>query len=78
MRRASGEALALERAILERSGAGEDALARARLRAAGGPRASSRATSASRPFRRGVWVRFRLPKGAYATVVMREITKVAV
>jgi tRNA pseudouridine13 synthase len=70
--RAAGE---LERAILAASGVEVEALARARL---------DGSRRAARVFPRDVEVeateetlrlRFRLPKGAYATVVMREITK---
>ena len=75
MRWANGAAGDLERAVLESSGVEVEALSRARL---------DGSRRAARIFPRDVGVedadgalrvRFSLPKGAYATVVMREVTK---
>ena len=75
MRWAGGSAGELERAVLESSGVEIEVLARARL---------DGSRRAARIFPRDVDVeasdgalriRFRLPKGAYATVVLREVTK---
>jgi tRNA pseudouridine13 synthase len=75
MRWAGGAAGELERAVLAASGVDVETLARAKL---------DGSRRAGRVFPRDVdveatggalRVRFRLPKGAYATVVMREVTK---
>lgn len=75
MRQAQGEARALEDAILAASGVTLADLARARLdgtrRAAWvRPRACTLAEAAE-----GLWLGFELPKGSYATVVLREVQK---
>jgi len=75
MRWAKADALAIERAVLEASGIDEAALARAGLsgtrRAAWiYPRALELEAVAE-----GLWVRFELPKGSYATVVLREFSR---
>lgn len=75
MRWARADALALEREILAATGVDEAALARAGL--PGTRRAAwiwveelELESSAE-----GLWVGFRLPKGSYATSVLRELTK---
>lgn len=75
MRWATGEALALERAILDRFLADEDALARARLPGSRRPARVFPSDVEVDLVEDALRVRFRLPKGAYATVVMREVTK---
>lgn len=75
MRAASGAPGALEDEVLRASGATADDFARARL---GGSRRAARvfpADLAVEEHPEGLRFAFRLPKGAYATVVMREITK---
>ncbi len=75
MRWATGEAGARERAVLEATGVTEDMLRRARLD-------GSRRLARIRPFAAEVAAdgddltfAFTLPKGAYATVVLREVCK---
>jgi len=75
MRWAKAEALALEREVLAASGIDEAALARAGL---GGTRRAAwlyPAALALEAAPEGLWVAFELPKGAYATVVLREFVK---
>jgi tRNA pseudouridine13 synthase len=75
MRWAKGAALEIERAVLEASGIDEAALARAHL--PGTRRAAwiyPRAL-ALEAVPEGLWVGFELPKGSYATVVLREFTR---
>jgi tRNA pseudouridine13 synthase len=78
MRPASGEPGELERAVLEAAGVDASALAGARLAGSRRPaRVFPRDTSvALHP--EGLHVAFRLPKGAFATMAMREITKAPV
>jgi tRNA pseudouridine13 synthase len=75
MRWAGGSAGDLERAVLEASGVRVDALGRARL---DGSRRAARFFPREIEIEEAddaLRIRFRLPKGAYATVVMREVTK---
>lgn len=75
MRAASGEPGALEEAVLRASGAVAEDFARARL---DGTRRAARVFPAGLAVEEhadGLRFAFQLPKGAYATVVMREITK---
>ncbi len=78
MRAAGGEPGALERELLLASGVDADALSNARLAGSRRPaRVFPRETSVElRP--EGLRVAFRLPKGAFATMAMREITKAPV
>ncbi|MFI4862537.1 MAG: tRNA pseudouridine(13) synthase TruD, partial [Phycisphaerales bacterium JB063] len=79
---ASGEPLALERAALERSGLTEGELANADLRGVEGTRRPMRIMPRSAEVSAGVdehgpYIKtsFDLPRGAYATMVMRELMK---
>lgn len=82
MTQPAGEPLALERAALERSGLDEAALADADLRGAEGTRRPMRVVLKSPEVSAGVdehgpYIKtsFELPRGAYATVAMREMMK---
>ena len=75
MRWAGGEAVELEREILLRSGADDAALARARLAGSRRPARVFPRDAAAEELDDALRICFRLPKGAYATIVMREITK---
>ncbi|MBK7643891.1 MAG: tRNA pseudouridine(13) synthase TruD [Planctomycetes bacterium] len=75
MRWAKGAALQIEESVLRESGIDAQALARARL-----PGTRRAAWIYPRGFEleaeaQGLWVGFELPKGSYATVVLREFTK---
>jgi tRNA pseudouridine13 synthase len=78
MRWAKDAALEIERAVLEASGIDQAALVRAGL--PGTRRAAwiypKGITVAAAP--EGLWVSFELPKGSYATVVLREFAKTEV
>ncbi len=75
MRNATGEAGRLETQIIESSGVDAATLARARLE---GTRRAGRIfveDLAIEPLEGALRVSFRLPKGSYATTVLRELTK---
>jgi len=78
MRNPEGEALALEQDVMERTGITVDTFARVRKLAAGTRRvARVRPANASvDTVPEGLSIGFDLPKGAYATVVLRELMKV--
>lgn len=75
MRRAKLEPAAHEERLLEASGIGWDVLEKSRLM--GSRRAARIALEefACESAPDGLWLRFRLPKGSYATVVAREFTR---
>jgi tRNA pseudouridine13 synthase len=75
MRKATGEAGRLETRIIESSGIDAETLSRARLE---GTRRAGRIfveDFALEPLEGALRVSFRLPKGSYATTVLRELTK---
>jgi tRNA pseudouridine13 synthase len=75
MRAASGDAGLLEQEVFDACGVATEALARARLE---GTRRAGRIfvdDLSVEPLEGALRVAFRLPKGSYATVVLRELTK---
>ena len=75
MRAAGGAAGALERALFEAEGVAPDALRALRL---DGSRRAARVFASGlsvEPIEDGIELRFALPKGSYATVLLREVTK---
>jgi tRNA pseudouridine13 synthase len=76
LRPAAGEAGAREARLLEGEGVGPADLARGGGEAEGTRRAGRlRVDVALEPLADGYLARFELPKGSYATVVMRELMK---
>jgi tRNA pseudouridine13 synthase len=75
MRWATGDPGDLERDILAASGIETAALARSRLPGSRRPARVFPSELAIEPAAEGLRLRFRLPKGAFATVVAREFTK---
>jgi len=76
MRWADGEAGALERLILENSGVTEERLARARLDGSRRPARLFVEDLRLDPVDPGLALSFSLPKGSYATTLLREFMKV--
>lgn len=73
-REAAGE---LEQEILAAEGLGPEHFKRARLQGSRRPARIRPEEVSLQPEEGGLWLSFRLPKGAYATVLLREVMKEA-